>query len=73
MINHHWAPTLEDPETADRLTMISTVARLTFEPAVFVRPGESWWVSERSLCVRRVDGEVRQYEARPPRPETDPR
>lgn len=59
--------------TVDRLTMISTAGWMSFEPAVFVHRGEAWWVSARSLCFRKIDGEVREYEARPRRPETDPR
>ena len=56
----------------DRLTMISEIEHLYFEPPVFVRPGEAIWVEDRALHIRAIGGSVRTVDARPHRPD-DPR
>lgn len=58
--------------SVERLTLISRIEWLNFEPPLFLRPGEGFWVEDRILHIRTLDGSVRRVEARPSRPE-DPR
>lgn len=61
----------DEPESvarADRLTLISEVGWLHFEPPMFVQAGECYWVEDRTLYVRSTDGEVRSVVARASRP-----
>jgi hypothetical protein len=62
----------ESVTRAERLTLVSEVGWLHFEPPMFVRAGECFWVEDRTLYVRSVDGEVRSVPARASRP-TDAR
>jgi hypothetical protein len=55
--------------TADRLTLVSNVHELYFEPPVFVKQGETFWVEGRALHVRNQDGAVYVYPARKSRPD----
>lgn len=48
--------------TAEGLTLISEIDWLYFEPPMFVEPGETFWVEDRTLHVRSVDGGVRKLE-----------
>jgi hypothetical protein len=50
--------------TAEKLTLISEIDWLHFEPPVFVQPGEKFWVEGRTLHVRSLDGDVRTVVAR---------
>lgn len=59
--------------TAERVTMISEVHWLNFEPAELVQQGEVFWVEDRTLFVRGLDGAVRTRLARERRPDTDRR
>ena len=52
----------------DRLTLVSEVGWLNFEPPIFVQAGESFWVVDRTLYVLSIDGDVRSAEARASRP-----
>lgn len=54
---------------AEKLTLISEIDWLDFEPPVFVQPGETFWVADRTLHVRSVGGVVRRVVARAPRPD----
>lgn len=56
----------------ERLTLVSVIEHLHFEPAVFLRPGEGFWVEDQALHIRARDGSVRMVDARPSRPD-DPR
>lgn len=58
----------ESVTRADRLTLVSEVGWLYFDPPMFVHAGECFWVEDRTLYVRSTDGEVRSVEARAPRP-----
>ena len=49
---------------AERLTIISEIDWLHFEPPMLVQPGETFWVKERTLHVRGLDGAVRTVAAR---------
>lgn len=53
---------------AERVTLVSEVGWLYFEPPMLVHTGECFWVEDRTLYVRSTDGEVRSVEARAPRP-----
>ncbi len=55
--------------TADRLTLISQIDWLYFEPAVFVQPGETFWIEDRILHIRTDAGVVRRVTARESRPD----
>jgi hypothetical protein len=57
-----------DETLVERLTLVSEVGWLHFEPAVVLRPGERFWVNDRTLHIRAVDGTVRHVPARPSRP-----
>lgn len=52
----------------EKLTLISEIEWLHFEPPMFVHPGETFWVEDRTLHVRSADGEVRTVAARPSHP-----
>ena len=54
---------------ADRLTLISQIDWLYFEPAVFVQPGETFWIEDRTLHIRTDAGVVRRVTARESRPD----
>ncbi|HAP77910.1 MAG TPA: hypothetical protein DCR14_17730 [Acidimicrobiaceae bacterium] len=58
----------ESVTRADRLTLVSEVGWLYFEPPIFVQAGECFWVNDRTLYVRSTDREVRSVEARASRP-----
>jgi hypothetical protein len=53
----------------ERLTLISEIAWLYFEPPIFVQPGETFWVEDRTLHVRSLDGAIRKIVARSARPD----
>ncbi len=60
---------MQPDETAvDRPTLLENVYHLYFEPPLFLQPGETFWVQERTLYVRGVDRVVRSQEARPSKP-----
>jgi hypothetical protein len=59
---------MNEETAAERLTIISEVEWLHFEPPMLVHPGEYYWVENRTLHVRSVDGQVRKVAARAPRP-----
>lgn len=54
---------------AERLTIISEIDWLYFEPPMLVQPGESFWVKDRTLHVRALDGVIRTVVARASRPD----
>jgi hypothetical protein len=54
--------------TVERLTLLENVHESYLDPPVFLRPGETFWVEERTLHVRGLDGAVRSQRARPSRP-----
>ena len=60
---------MRDETTAERLTLISEIDWLYFEPPIFVKTGETFWVEGRSLHVRALDGSVRKIDARASRPD----
>lgn len=53
----------------ERLTLVSEVGCLNFDPPVFLQTGEVFWTWGRALLVRSPDGAVRQIQARPRRPD----
>jgi hypothetical protein len=53
----------------ERLTLLENVHHLYFEPPLFLQVGEVFWVRDRTLYVRGVDGTVRTREARASRPD----
>jgi hypothetical protein len=56
-----------DETRADKLTLISEIGWLYFEPPIFVQAGETFWVEDRTLHVRSLDGALRKVVARAPR------
>jgi len=54
---------------AERLTLISEIDWLYFEPPIFVQPGETFWVEDRTLHVRSLNGAIRKIVARSARPD----
>ena len=58
----------ESVTRANRLTLVSEVGWLYFEPPMYVQAGECFWVDDRTLYVRSTDGAVRSVEARASRP-----
>jgi hypothetical protein len=54
----------ESVSRVDRLTLVSEVGWLHFEPPMFVQAGECFWVEDRTLYVRSTEGEVRSITAR---------
>jgi len=64
---------VEEETTVERLTLVSEVKWLHFEPAVLLHAEETFWVDDRTLHVRRVDNTQYQVQARPRRPATDRR
>jgi hypothetical protein len=57
-----------DATTVDRLTLLENLHHLYFEPPLFLQAGETFWVEERTLCIRGTDGHIRHQEARRSRP-----
>jgi hypothetical protein len=53
----------------ERLTLVSELDWMYFEPPVFLQPGETFWTEAHTLYIRSVDGDVRQVRARPSRPD----
>ncbi|HUR03017.1 MAG TPA: hypothetical protein VM347_10795 [Nonomuraea sp.] len=60
---------MREETTAERLTLISEIDWLYFEPPIFVQPGETFWVEDRTLKIRTLDGAVRTITPRAPRPD----
>jgi hypothetical protein len=60
---------MSEETTVEKLTLISEIDWLYFEPAIFIQPGETFWVEGRTLHVRALDGSVRRIAARAPRPD----
>ena len=58
-----------DETVAGRLTVVSHLQWLNFDPPVFLQAGETYWIEGRTLHVRATDGDLREYPARPPRPD----
>ncbi|GEL99003.1 hypothetical protein [Cellulomonas terrae] len=61
--------TVLEETRVERLTLVSEIHHLHFEPPVFLRPGETFWVEGRTLHIRTPDLAVRQVTARPSRPD----
>ena len=60
---------VHEETVAERLTLISEIDWLHFEPPMFVQAGETFRVEERTLHVRSVDGAVRMVATRASRPD----